>query len=150
MNSKIATLLSENIKNKQIIAEMIMYICNNDYSIEDHLIDLCVDVNAEFVTKYTVLKHIDKIKLLCMKYQSNIESVSNIKCVGLNNIARRADIEFTAKVTAWFKDQQSANRENCWEASIQEDSEHKIKGTYITTYNMNVYFKDIDIDIDID
>lgn len=150
MNSKIATLLSENIKNKQIIAEMIMYICNNDYAIEDHLIDLCLDTNKEFVTKYTVLKHIDKIRPLCMKYRSNIESVSNIKCIDINNIARRADIEFTAKVTEWFKDQESANKGNYWDSNSEEDDEHKIKGTYITTYHMYVYFKDIDIDIDID
>jgi len=148
MNSKIATLLSENIKNKQIIAEMIMYICNDDYTIEDHLIDLCLDTNKEFVNKYTVLKHIDKIKSILIKNESNIESVSNIKVVYVNNIARKATIEFTAKIPAWFKDQESANKGNYWDSNKTEDDEHKIKGSYNTVSTRYVRFKDIDIDID--
>lgn len=147
MNSKIATLLSENIKNKQIIAEMIMYICNRDYAVEDHLIDLCLDTNKEFVNKYTVLKHIDKIKSILIKNESNIESVSNIKIVYVNNITRKATIEFTAKITAWFKDQESANKGNYWDSNDTEDDEHKIKCSYNSDI-MRRYlpFKDIDID----
>lgn len=146
MNSKIANLLSENIKNKQIVKEMIMYICDRDCCVEDNLIDLCLDADAKFVTKDMVLEHIDKIKPLCIKYRNNIESVSNIKVIDINNISRRVTIEFTAKLIAWFEDQESADKENSWKSVNKEDDEHKIKGTYTTDYTTYISFKDIDID----
>lgn len=146
MNSKIANLLSENIKNKQIVKEMIMYICDRDCCVEDNLIDLCLDADAKFVTKDMVLEHIDKIKPLCIKYRNNIESVFNIKVIDINNISRRVTIEFTAKLIAWFKDQESADKENSWNSVNKEDDEHKIKGTYTTDYSTYISFRDIDID----
>lgn len=146
MNSKIANMLSENIKNKQIVKEMIMYICDRDCCVEDNLIDLCLDADAKFVTKDMVLEHIDKIKPLCIKYRNNIESVSNIKVIDINNISRRVTIEFTAKLIAWFEDQESADKENSWKSVNKEDDEHKIKGTYTTDYTTYISFKDIDID----
>ena len=146
MNSKIANLLSENIKNKQIVKEMIMYICDRDCCVENNLIDLCLDADAKFVTKDMVLKHIDKIKPLCIKYRNNIESVSNIKVIDINNISRRVTIEFTAKLIAWFTDKESADKENSWNSVNKEDDEHKIKGTYTTDYSTYISFRDIDID----
>ena len=146
MNSKIATLLSENIKNKQIIADMIMFICNKYNIVEDHLIDLCLDTNAEYVTKEMVMKHIDKIKPLCMQYMTRIEDVDNIKVVSIDNIARQAIVHFTAKVTAWFKDQKDADKGDYWSANTKKEGEYKIKGTYTNSFDTEICLKDIDID----
>lgn len=152
MNSKIATLLSENIKNKQVVAEMISHICNKNSSnisnIENHLIDLCLGTDTNFVTKDMILEHIDKIQPLCMAYTENIESVSCIKVLQIDNIDCTAFIEFKAEVTAWFKDQESADKKYSWYSSREEDTEHKIKGTYTTTYSRYIPFKDIDITVD--
>ena len=147
MNSKIANLLSENINNKKIITEMIMYICNKEYNIEDHLIDLCLGADEVFVTKDVILKHIDKIQPLCIKSRKNIENVSNIKVIAIDNIARNVTIEFTAEVTAWFKDQESADKKDSW-YSNRENEDFKVKGTYTTMYSMYIPFKDIDITVD--
>lgn len=152
MNSKIATLLSENIKNKQVVAEMISHICNKNSSninnIENHLINLCLDTDANFVTKDMILEHMDKIQPLCMAYMENIESVSYINVVEIDNIDCTVFIEFKAEVTAWFKDKKSADKKDSWYANRTEDAEHKIKGTYITTYTMYIPFKNIGIDVD--
>lgn len=145
MNSKIATLLSENIKNKQIVADMIMFICNKYIDVEDHLIDLCLDTNAEYVTKEMVMKHIDKIKPLCMQYMERIEDVDNIKVVSVDNIAYQAIVHFTAKVTAWFKDQKDADKGNYWSANTKEEGEYKIKGTYTKSFDIEIRLKDIDM-----
>ena len=69
MNSKIAKLLSENLVNEKVVEEMIMYICNRDSHIEDHLIDLCLATDAQLVTKEMIMKvskkiHLDTIYLL--------------------------------------------------------------------------------------
>lgn len=146
MNSKIATLLSENITNKQVVAEMIMHICNKDNTVEDNLIDLCLGTNTDFVTKAMVMTRINKIKPLCMQYMTRIEDVDNIKVISVDNIARQAIVHFTAKVIAWFKDQKDADKGDYWSANSKEEDEYKIKGTYITEFNREIRFKDIDID----
>lgn len=146
MNSKIANLLADNLKNKQIIAEMIMHICSESEVTEHRLIGLCLSTDAELVTKDIVLKHIDKIKPLCMKYMSNIIDVDNIKVDYIDNITCSAHIQFKATVEAWFKDKTSADRGASWYASDKEDNEHKIKGTYITECSTYIDFKDIDLD----
>lgn len=152
MNSKIATLLSENIKNKQVIAEMISHICNknnsNKKNIEDRIINLCLDTDAIFVTKDMILEHMDKIQPLCMRYINNIENVSDINVLEIDNIDCTAFIEFKAEVTAWFKDQESADKKNFWYANLEEDAEHRFKGRYNAVYHTYIPFKDIDIDID--
>lgn len=148
MNRKIANLLSENINNKKIITEMIMYICNKDSNVENKLIDLCLGTDVNFVTKDMVLAHMDKIQPLCMAYAKNIESVSCINILEIDNIDCTALIEFKAEVTAWFKDQESADKKDSWYSNREEDAEHKIKGSYNTIYSMYIPFKDIDINID--
>lgn len=147
MNSKIAILLSENIKNKQVIVDMIMFICNKyNNSVEDHLIDLCLNTDTEYVTKEMVMKHIDKIKPLCMQYTTNIEDVDNIKVISVDNILRKAIIRFTAKVTAWFKNQDSADKEEFWCSNSKKEGDYKIKGTYTTSFDTEIRLKDIDMD----
>lgn len=146
MNSKIANLLADNLKNKQIVAEMIMHICSESEVTEHRLIDLCLSTYVKFVTKDVLLKHIDKIKSICMKYRSNIINVDNIKVDYIDNIIGLAHIQFKAIVEAWFKDKESADRGASWYASNKEDNEHKIKGTYITTYYTYISFKDIDLE----
>ena len=152
MNSKIANLLSENIKNKQVVAEMISHICNKNSSnisnIENHLIDLCLGTDTNFVTKDMILEHMDKIQTLCMAYTKNIESVSCINILEINNIDCIALIEFKAEVTAWFKDQESADKKDSWYSNREEDAEHRFKGSYSTVCHTYVPFKDIDIDAD--
>lgn len=148
MNSKIANLLSVNINNKKIITEMIMYICNKDSNVEDRLIDLCLGTDANFVTKDMVLAHMDKIQPLCMAYLKNIESVSCINILEIDNIDRTALIEFKAEVTAWFKDQESADKKDYWYSNKEKNEDYKVKGTYSTIYSIYVPFKDIDINID--
>lgn len=145
MNSKIANLLADNLGNKKIVAEMIMYICNKNEDVENRLIDLCLSRDTEFVTKDVLLKHIDKIKPICMKYMSNIIYVDDIKIIYVNNIASEANIQFTATVEAWFKDQQSADEGYAWYYNNKEDAEHKFKGIYKTTCNTYISFKDIDL-----
>ena len=145
MNSKIATLLSENIKNKQVVADMIKYICDRDCSIENYLIDLCLSNDKVFITKEIVLKHIDEIQELCMKHADNIINTFNIKVVDINNITRNVIIDFTAEITAWFKDQKSADNRYSWCATDKKDDEHSIKGSYVTDYSMYVSFKDLGI-----
>lgn len=146
MNSKIANLLADNLKNKEIVAEMIMHICAESEVIKHRLIDLCLSTDSEFVTKDILLKHIDKIKSLCMKYMSNIINVNNIKVDYIDNITGSAHIQFKATVEAWFKDKTSADRGASWYASNKEDNEHKIKGTYITECSTYIDFKDIDLE----
>lgn len=146
MNSKIANLLADNLGNKKIVAEMIMHICAKNNDIENRLIELCLSTDTEFVTKDVLLKHIDKIKPICMKYMSNIIDVDNIKVNYINNIASEANIQFTATVEAWFKDQQSADEGYVWYSNNKEDAEHKFKGIYKTTYNIYISFKDIDLE----
>lgn len=152
MNSKIAKLLSYNIKNKQVVAEMISHICNKNSSninnIENHLIDLCLGTDANFVTKDMILEHMDKIQPLCMAYTENIESVSCINILQIDNIDCTAFIEFKAEVAAWFRNKEEADKGYSWYSSREEDDEHKIKGTYSTIYTMYIPFKDIDINID--
>lgn len=148
MNSKIANLLSVKINNKKIITEMIMYICNKDSNVEDRLIDLCLGTDANFVTKDMVLAHMDKIQPLCMAYLKNIESVSCINILEIDNIDRTALIEFKAEVTAWFKDQESADKKDSWYSNKEKNEDYKVKGTYSTIYSIYVPFKDIDINID--
>lgn len=148
MNSKIANLLSVNINNKKIITEMIMYICNKDSNVEDRLIDLCLGTDANFVTKDMVLAHMDKIQPLCMAYLKNIESVSCINILEIDNIDRTALIEFKAEVTAWFKDKESADKKDSWYSNKEKNEDYKVKGTYSTIYSIYVPFKDIDINID--
>ena len=146
MNSKIAKLLAKNVTNDKIVAEMIMYICNKDSSVEDRLIDLCLSTDANFVTKGDVIEHIDKIKPLCMQYMTRIEDVDTIEVVSIDNIARQAIIRFTAKVTAWFKDQDSADKGAYWSANTKKEGEYKIKGTYTSSFDTEIWLKDIDID----
>lgn len=146
MNIKIANLLANNLKNKQIVAEMIMHIGIKNEDISNRLINLCLSPDSEFVTKDILLKHMDKIKPLCMKYMNNIVNVDNIKIIYVDNIAGEAIVKFKAQVTAWFKDQQSADKGNSWYASSKEDNEHKFKGTYLTTCDIYISFKDIDLD----
>lgn len=148
MNSKIAKLLAKNLNNKDIVAEMIMHICIRDNAIENRLIDLCLSGDSKFVNETMLLQHIDKIKPLCMKYMSNIIDVDDIKVNYIDNIAREADIKFTATVEAWFKDKESADKGDSWYSNRKEDDEHKVKGTYVTRCNTYISFKDIDINID--
>ena len=148
MNSKIANLLSENIKNKQVVAEMISHICNKNINIENHLINLCLDTDANFVTKDMILEHMDKIQPLCMAYTKNIESVSCINILEIDNIDCTVFIEFKAEVTAWFKDQETADKKYSWYSNREENEDFKVKGTYTTMYTRYIPFKDIDINID--
>lgn len=146
MNSKIAHLLAANIGNRQIITEMIMHICIKDNAIENHLIDLCLSGDDKFITETTLLQHIDKLKPLCMKYMSNIIDIDNIKVKYIDNIASEVMVTFKAQATAWFKDKESADKGYSWYSVSQEDNEHKIKGTYTTTCDTYISFKDIDLE----
>lgn len=146
MNSKIANLLANNLSNKRIVAEMIIHICNKNNDVENRLTDLCLSTDSEFITKDVLLKHIDKIKPICMKYMNDIIDVDNIKVNYIDNIASEANIQFTATVEAWFRDKESADKGTSWYASSKEDNEHKFKGTYITTCDTYISFKDIDLD----
>jgi hypothetical protein len=147
MNRKIAKLLTNNITNDRVVTEMIMYICNkHNNNVEDRLIDLCLSADIKFVTKDTIMEHMDKVKPLCMNYMKNVINVSNIKVVEIDNISRVATIEFTAEVMAWFKDQQSADKKDILCSNIEEDAEHRFKGSYNTKCYIYVSFKDIDID----
>ena len=146
MNSKIAKLLTRNITNDRAITEMIMYICNKDNNVEDRLIDLCLDVDIKFVTKDMIMKHMDKVKPLCMNYMKNVINVSNIKVTEIDNISRVATVEFTADIMAWFKDQESADKKDSWYSNREEDAEHRFKGSYNAVCHIYVPFKDIDID----
>ena len=150
MNSRIAKLLSENLVNDQVVAEMIMYICNKEYNVEDHLIDVCLATDAQFVTKEMIMAHMDKVKSLCMKYMDTIQEVSDIKIIYIDNIANKIMVCFKAKVTGWYHDQESANKGHSWEASTKETNEYKVKGIYAYTYSIYIPFRDIDIDIDVD
>ena len=150
MNSKIATLLSKNIKNNKIVTDMIMYICNKEYNVEDHLIDLCLATDAQFVTKEMIMENIDKIKPLCMKYMDTIQEVSDVEIIYVDNITSRVTVNFKAKVIGWYHDQESADRGHIWEASTKETNEYKVKGIYANTYSIYIPFRDIDIDIDVD
>ena len=131
---------------------MISHICNKNNSnisnIENHLIDLCLGTDANFVTKDMILEHMDKIQPLCMGYINNIKNVSDINVLEIDNIDCTTFIEFKAEVTAWFKDQESADKKDSWYSNREEDDKHKIKGTYSTIYNMYVSFKNIGIDVD--
>lgn len=145
MNSKIANLLAKNITNDKVVADMIKYICDRDCGIENYLIDLCLSNDKAFITKEIVLKHIDEIQELCMKHADNIINTFNIKVVDVNNITRNIVIDFTAEITAWFKDQESADKGYVWCATNKKDNEHSIKGIYVTDYSMYVSFKDLGI-----
>ena len=146
MNSKIANLLAKNITNDRVVADMIMFICNKHNDVEDNLIDLCLGTNTDFVTKAMVMIHINKIKPLCMQYMKSIEDVDTIEVVSIDNIARQAIIHFTAKITAWFKDQDSADKGDRWYANSKKEGEYKIKGTYTTSFDTEIWLKDIDLD----
>lgn len=146
MNRKIAKLLTNNIIDARVIAEMIIYICNKDNNVEDRLIDLCLDTDENFVTKDMILKHIDKIKSLCMKYMNTIQEVSDVKIIHIDNIASQVCVGFKAKVAGWYRDQESADRGHSWEASTKETNEYKFKGIYTNTYSTYMSFKDIDQD----
>ena len=146
MNRKIAKLLTRNITNERAIIEMIMYICNKDNNIEDRLIDLCLDADIKFVTKDMIMKHMDKVKPLCMNYMKNVINVSDIKVTEIDNISRVATVEFTAEIMAWFKDQESADKKDSWYSNREEDAEHRFKGSYNAVCHTYVPFKDIDID----
>ena len=146
MNSKIANLLANNLGNKKIVAEMIMYICIKNNALEDSLIDLCLSTDDKFITKDILSKYMDKIKTLCMKYIRNAVDVYNIKINYINNIAGLIDIEFTARVEAWFTDKESADKGDSWCSNSKEDNEHKVKGTYVTRRNTYIDFKDLDLD----
>jgi hypothetical protein len=152
MNSKIANLLAKNVTNDKIVAEMISHICNKNSSnmnnIEDHLVNLCLGTNKDFITKGDIIEHIDKIQPLCMAYTKNIENVSCINVLQVDNIDCTAFIEFKAEVTAWFRNKEEADKGYSWYSSREEDDEHKIKGTYSTIYTRYIPFKDIDINID--
>ena len=146
MNSKIANLLAKNLINDRVVAEMINHI-SNENNAENRLINLCLGTDADFVTKDMVLEHMDKVQPLCMEYTKNIESVSCINVLQIDNIDCTALIEFKAKVTAWFRNKEEADRGASWYSSIEEDDNHKIKGTYETIYSIYVQFKDIDINV---
>ena len=146
MNSKIATLLAKNINNDKVVENMIMFICNKYNSVEDHLIDLCLGTNKDFITKSDIIEHIDKIKPLCMKYMKGIKDVNTIEVVSIDNIAHQAIIHFTAKVTAWFKDKDSADKGDRWYANSEKEGEYKIQGTYTSSFDTEIWLKDIDID----
>lgn len=148
MNSKIATLLAKNIANDRVVADMIMFICNKYNDVENHLINLCLGTNKDFITEGDIIEHIDKIKPLGMAYTKNIESISCINVVQIDNIDCTALIKFNAKVTAWFKNKEDADRGNSWDSTSEEDDKHKIKGAYNAIYSIYVPFKDIDIDVD--
>lgn len=152
MNSKIAKLLAKNITNDRVVAEMISHICNDNSSnirnIEDHLVNLCLGTDANFVTKDMILEHMDKIQPLCMVYMENIKSVSCINVLQIDNINCIALIEFNAEVTAWYKDQESADKKYSWYSNREENETFKVKGTYTTMYSMYIPFKDIDIIVD--
>lgn len=148
MNSKIAKLLTRNITNDRAITEMIMHICNKDNNVENRLIDLCLDLDVKFVTKAMIMRHIDKVKPLCMNYMKNVINVSNIKVTEIDNISCVATVEFTAEIMAWFKDQESADKKSSWYANLEEDAEHRFKGSYNAVCHTYIPFKDIDIDID--
>lgn len=152
MNSKIANLLDKNVTNDRVVAEMISHICNKNSSniknIEDRIINLCLGTDVDFVTKDMILKHMDKIQPICMAYTENIESVSCINVLQVDNIDCTAFIEFKAEVAAWFRNKEEADKGDSWYSSREEDDEHKIKGTYSTIYTMYIPFKDIDINID--
>lgn len=151
MNSKIANLLDKNVTNDRVVAEMISHICNKNNSnisnIENRVINLCLGTDADFVTKDMILEHIDKIQPICMAYIENIKSVSCISVLQVDNIDCTAFIEFKAKVAAWFRNKEEADKGYSWYSSREEDNEHKIKGTYSTIYAMYIPFKDIDINI---
>ena len=146
MNRKIAKLLTNNITNDRVVTEMIMYICNKDSSVEDRLIDLCLGADIKFVNKDMIMKHMDKVKPLCMNYMKNIINVSNIKVTEIDNISRIATVEFTAELMAWFKDQESADKKYSWNSNGAKDTEHKFKGSYNAVYHTSISFKDVDID----
>lgn len=146
MNRKIAKLLTRNITNERAITEMIMHICNNDSNVEDRLIDLCLDADIKFVTKAMIMVHMDKVKPLCMNYMKNVINVSNIKVTEIDNISRVATVEFNAEIMAWFKDQESADKKNCWDSNREEDTERRFKGSYNSVCHIYVPFKDIDVD----
>ena len=146
MNSKIAKLLTRNITNDRAITEMIMYICNKHNNVENRLIDLCLDIDVKFVTKAMIMRHMDKVKPLCMNYMKNVINVSNIKVTEIDNISCVATVEFTAEIMAWFKDQKSADKKNSLYANLEEDAEHRFKGSYSAVCHTYVPFKDIDID----
>lgn len=146
MNRKLANVLGNNIKNKEVVTEMIMHIGVENEDIGNRLINLCLSPDSEFVTKDTLLKHMDKIKPLCMKYMSNIVNVDDISIVYIDNIAGEVMVTFKAQVTAWFKDKDSADKGYSWYSVSQEDNEHKIKGTYTTTCDTYISFKDIDLE----
>lgn len=146
MNRKIAKLLTNNITNDRVVTDMIMYICNKNSSVEDRLIDLCLATDLKFVNKDMIMKHMDKVKPLCMNYMKNIISVSNIKVTEIDNISRIATVEFTAEIMAWFKDQESADKKESWYSNREEDTEHKFKGSYNAVCRTYIPFKDVDID----
>lgn len=146
MNIKIANLLANNLKNDKIITEMIMHIGITNEDIANRLITLCLGSDSEFVTKDILLKRMDKIKLLCMKYMSNIIDVDDIKIIYVDNIVGEAFVTFKAQVTAWFKNKESADKKESWYASSKLDDEHKFRDTYTTTCNTYISFKDIDLD----
>lgn len=148
MNRKIAKLLTNNITNDRVVTEMIMHICNKDSQIEDRVIDLCLNTDTKFVTKDMIMAHMYKITPLCMNYMKNVINVSNIKVTEIDNISRVATVEFTAEIMAWFKDQESADKKYSWCSNLEEDAEHRFKGSYSSTCSTYVSFKDIDIDID--
>ena len=152
MNSKIANLLAKNVTNDKVVAEMISHICNKNSStidnIESHLIDLCLGTDTNFVTKDMILEHMDKIQPLCMAYTENIESVSCINILQIDNIDCTVFIEFKAEVIAWFKDQKSADMKYSWASNSKENENFKVKGTYTSMCGMYIPFKDIDINVD--
>lgn len=150
MNRKIAKLLTNNITNDRVVTEMIMYICNKECNVENHLIDLCLATDAQLVTKEMIMEHIDKIKSLCMKYMDTIQEVSNVKIIYVDNITSQVMVGFKAKVIGWYHDQESANRGHSWDASTKETNEYKVKSIYTNTYSIHIPFRDIDIDIDVD
>ena len=81
-----------------------------------------------------------------MQYMKSIEDVDTIEVVSIDNIARQAIIHFTAKITAWFKDQDSADKGDRWYANSKKEGEYKIKGTYTTSFDTEIWLKDIDLD----
>lgn len=146
MNRKIAKLLTNNITNDRVVTEMIMYICNKDSQIEDRLINLCLGTDINFVTKDMIMVHMDKVKPLCMNYMKNVINVSNIKVTEIDNISRVATVEFTAEIMAWFKDQESADKKYSSCSDLEEDDEHRFKGSYNAVCSTYISFKDINID----
>ena len=47
---------------------------------------------------------------------------------------------------AWFKDQESADKKYSWCSDLEEDDEHRFKGSYNAVYSTYISFKDINID----